>query len=230
MFGEYLRAVELVLEDLGQGEELFWGGPELLAVVQGRRSRRARTIGEDVARQVATAAGRLQARYQHPSPDESGCDAGSCRTKSAVLRGLRLSGKCLACGSDGLLGVGIDVGWELDNGEMVPHANTSPAMFHALCAAWLWSATRSNWAWVTLNCQMISIRASSQSLRRTTTSGHEYGARPRVSGTLIGDATTAPINWWRHRTCLTPPPIGTYGGVVSDAEPLRSPHFRAPGP
>ena len=70
VFDEYLRAVELLVEDLGEDEKSFWGGSELLAVVQGRRSKRARTIEEEVARQIATAKARLHTRYQHLSPDE----------------------------------------------------------------------------------------------------------------------------------------------------------------
>jgi hypothetical protein len=130
LFDEYLRAVELVLEDLGQDEELFWGGPELLAVVQGRRSRRARTIEEDVARQVATAAARLQARYQHLSPDErQAAMLAAAAPRATFYEDYVFLVECLACGSDGWLGVGIDVDWDLDDGEMVPHAYTSPALF-----------------------------------------------------------------------------------------------------
>lgn len=130
VFDEYLRAVELVLEDLGQDEELFWGGPELLAVVRGRRLRRARTIEEDVARQVATAAARLQARYQHLSPDErEAAMLASVSPTAPFYEDYTFQVECPACGSEGWLGVGIDVEWELDDGEMVPHAYTSPAVF-----------------------------------------------------------------------------------------------------
>jgi hypothetical protein len=130
LFDEYLRAVELLVEDLGKDEELFWGGPELLAVVQGRRSKRARTIEEDVARQVATATARLQARYQHLSPDErEAAMLAAVSPRAPFYEDYAFQVECVACGSDGWLGVGIDVDWELDDGEMVPHAYTSPALF-----------------------------------------------------------------------------------------------------
>lgn len=130
LFDEYLRAVELLVEDLGEDEELFWGGRELLVVVQGRRSKRARTIEEDVARQVATATARLQARYQHLSLDErEAAMLAAVSPRAPFYEDYTFQVACPACGSDGWLGVGIDVDWELDDGEMVPHAYTSPALY-----------------------------------------------------------------------------------------------------
>lgn len=99
VFDEYLRAVELVLEDLGQDEELFWGGPELFAAVQGQRSRRARTIEEDVARQVATAVAHLQARYQHLSPDErEAAMLPAVSPRAPFYEDYIFQVECLACG------------------------------------------------------------------------------------------------------------------------------------
>lgn len=130
LFDEYLRAVELLVEDLGEDEELFWGGPELLVVVQGRRSKRARTIEEDVAREVATATARLQARYQHLSPDErEAAMLAAVSPRAPFYEDYTFQVECPACSSDGWLGVGIDVDWELDEGEMVPYAYTSPALY-----------------------------------------------------------------------------------------------------
>ena len=54
-FGAYLRAVELVAEDLGVDEEAFWG-PELAPVVAARRSGRAKTIESETANKIAVAA------------------------------------------------------------------------------------------------------------------------------------------------------------------------------
>jgi len=130
MFDEYLRAVELLIEDLGEDEELFWGGPELFAVVKGRRSKRAQTIEEDVARQVATATARLQARYQHLSPDErEAAMLAAVSPRAPFYEDYTFQFQCLACGSDGWLGMGINVDWELDDGEIVPHAYSSPALY-----------------------------------------------------------------------------------------------------
>lgn len=201
--GEYLKAVELVLEDLGQGEKLFWGGPELLAVVQGQRSRRTQTIEEDVARQVATAAGRLQARYQHLSPDErQAAMLAAVTPRAPFYEDYIFQVECLASGSDGWLGVGIDVGWELDNGEMVPHANTSPAMFQCtVCGlALVGDEIEAGLGDTELPDDFPSERVLRASVVRRH-SGPEYGGCPRVSATLMGMPPLAPINcpvsiWW----------------------------------
>ena len=126
----YLRAVELVLDELGESEDGFWGSPELSTVVADLRSVRVRTIQEDVDRRIAIAVALFGSKYAGLSEDERiGAVTAAETSPSVSMSDVHFQLDCPACGSLGLIAGDVDVVWEVEDLGWGGYMQLLPSLF-----------------------------------------------------------------------------------------------------
>ena len=126
----YLRAVEVVLEDLAEDEESFWVSDRLSAVVANRRLERARSLEEEVSRTITMAMARFETKYRGLSElERRAAVAAAERSPSRVLSDVEFGIECPACESRGSLVGGLDVEWEVDELDWIGSLTLWPSHF-----------------------------------------------------------------------------------------------------
>lgn len=132
VFDSYLKAVEILIDDLDGDEEVFWGS-ELFPVVEARRDDRAKNIEQQVDAKLALALATLDTKYRDLTNEErEGAIRAAEHTATRLVGDVSVQFDCPACGSLGVVDAWLDVEWELEDFEFRGYVHTTSLLFKCL--------------------------------------------------------------------------------------------------